>query len=159
MGFADYEDYDALGLAGLVARGEVSAEELLDEAVARMERLNPVLNAVVIPMVDEARTTLRAGLPEGPLTGVPFLLKDLALSYAGVATTHGCRIFADNVPDHDSELVSRYKRAGLVIFGKSASPEFGLTTTTESILFGQTHNPHKPKIRHARYRWLGRFVQ
>jgi amidase/6-aminohexanoate-cyclic-dimer hydrolase len=141
MGFSDYADYDALGLAALVARGEVCAEELLDEAVERMERLNPVLNAVVIPMVDEARATLRADLPQGPLTGVPFLLKDLALNYAGVATTHGCRIFADHVPDHDSELVSRYKRAGLVIFGKSASPEFGLTTTTESLLFGQTRNP------------------
>jgi len=141
MGFSDYADYDALGLAALVARGEVSAEELLDEAVERLERLNPVLNAVVIPMVDQARATLRVGLPQGPLTGVPFLLKDLALNYAGVATTHGCRIFADHVPDHDSELVSRYKRAGLVIFGKSASPEFGLTTTTESLLFGQTRNP------------------
>jgi len=141
MGFSDYADYDALGLAALVARGEVSAEELLDEAVERLERLNPVLNAVVIPMVDQARATLRVGLPQGPLTGVSFLLKDLALNYAGVATTHGCRIFADHVPDHDSELVSRYKRAGLVIFGKSASPEFGLTTTTESLLFGQTRNP------------------
>ena len=141
MGFSDYEAFDALGLADLVARGEVSAEELLDEAATRMESTNPVLGAVVIPMLDEARATLEAGLPEGPLRGVPFLLKDLAVLYAGVPTTHGCRFFADSVPDHDSELVLRYKRAGLVIFGKSASPEFGLTTTTESTLFGQTRNP------------------
>jgi amidase/6-aminohexanoate-cyclic-dimer hydrolase len=92
-------------------------------------------------MVEEAKATLEAGLPEGPLRGVPFLLKDLAVLYAGVPTTHGCGLFADSVPDHDSELVRRYKQAGLVIFGKSASPEFGLTTTTESTLFGQTRNP------------------
>ena len=141
MGFPDYANYDALGLAQLVARGEVSAKELLEEAITRLEALNPVLNAVVIPMLEEARASLNPGLPEGPFHGVPFLLKDLALNYAGVATTHGCRIFSDHVPAHDSELVRRYKRAGLVIFGKSASPEFGLTTTTESILFGQTRNP------------------
>ena len=141
MGFSEYAAHDGVGLAALVSRGAVSAEELLDEAVERMEALNPALGAVVIPMVEEARTTLAEGVPDGPLAGVPFLLKDLAVYYAGVATTHGCRLFADYVPDHDSELVRRYKRAGLVIFGKSASPEFGLTTTTESALFGQTRNP------------------
>lgn len=141
MGFAEYGEYDAIGLAELVERGEVSAEELLDEAVARTESINPTLGAIVIPMFDEAREALREGLPHGPLRGVPYLLKDLALLYAGVRTTHGCRLFADHVPDHDSEMVARYKRAGLVIFGKSASPEFGLTTTTESILFGATRNP------------------
>ncbi|MCS5636564.1 MAG: amidase [Myxococcota bacterium] len=141
MGFSDYEAHDGVGLAELVSRKEVSAGELLDEAVRRMDAVNPALNAVVIPMVEEAKATLEAGLPEGPLRGVPFLLKDLAVLYAGVPTTHGCRLFADSVPDHDSELVRRYKQAGLVIFGKSASPEFGLTTTTESILFGQTRNP------------------
>ncbi len=141
MGFADYDRYDGLGLAELVRRGDVSPEELLDEAWTRMEALNPTLNAVVIPMYEEAQRAIREGLPEGPFRGVPFLLKDLALLYAGVATTHGCRFFSDSVPDHDSELVIRYKRAGLVTFGKSASPEFGLTTTTESTLFGQTRNP------------------
>jgi len=141
MGFHDYDEHDAVGLAQLVARGEVSAEDLLDEALDRMGRLNPTLNAVVIPMEEEARATLAAGLPEGPFAGVPFLVKDLALNYAGVRTTHGCRLFAESVPTRDSELTRRYKAAGLVIFGKSASPEFGLTTTTESILFGQTRNP------------------
>jgi len=141
MGFSDYEKYDAVGLAELVARGDVSADELLDEALARMETLNPALNAVVIPMAEQARATLKAGVPAGPLSGVPFLVKDLALNYAGVPTTHGCQLFAENVPARDSELMRRYKNAGLVTFGKSASPEFGLTTTTESILFGQTRNP------------------
>ena len=78
MGFSDYDAYDAIGLAEVVAQGDAHPEELLDEAIGRMEALNPVLNAVVIPMLDEARATLEAGLPEGPLRGVPFLLKDLA---------------------------------------------------------------------------------
>ncbi|MDE0886871.1 MAG: amidase [Myxococcota bacterium] len=141
MAFSDYDQHDAVGLAELVAQGEVSPEELLDEALTRMGHLNPTLNAVVIPMEEEARGTLAAGLPKGPLSGVPFLLKDLALNYAGVRTTHGCRIFAESIPERDSELTRRYRAAGLVVFGKSASPEFGLTTTTESLLFGQTRNP------------------
>ncbi|MCH2171790.1 amidase [Myxococcota bacterium] len=141
MSFNEYESYDALGLAELVRNGEISPNEILDEALARMDALNPTLNAIVIPMQEQARASIQNGLPEGPLRGVPFLLKDLAVLYAGVPTTHGCRLFSDHVPDHDSEIVIRYKRAGLVIFGKSASPEFGLTTTTESTLFGQTRNP------------------
>jgi Asp-tRNA(Asn)/Glu-tRNA(Gln) amidotransferase A subunit family amidase len=139
--FPEYESHDAVGLADLVARGEVSPAELLDAAVARSAERNPTLNAIVIDMEKEARAAIEAGLPEGPLRGVPFLLKDLHLLYAGVPSTNGCRLFRDNVPDHDSELVRRYKQAGLVIFGKSASPEFGVTATTESQLFGDTRNP------------------
>ena len=146
MSIADYERYDALGLAALVREKEVKPEELLEAAVARMEERNPTLNAVVIPMVDEARAAIEAGLPDGPLRGVPFLLKDLHLLYEGVATTNGCRLFADHVADHDSEMVRRYKAAGLVIFGKTASPEFGITTSTESALFGKTRNPWKEGI-------------
>lgn len=138
---AEYEGYDGVGLAELVSSGRVDAETLLRAAIERVERHNPTLNAVVIPMLDEARATLAAGAPTGPFCGVPFLLKDLHAHYAGVRTTNGSQLFADFVPDHDSEITARYKRAGLVIFGKSASPEFGLTTTTESRLFGQTRNP------------------
>ena len=141
MGFIDeYESFDALGLAALVKKGEVRAEELLEAAVVRLER-HADLNAVVIPMLDEARATLKAGLPSGPFRGVPFLLKDLHLRYAGVRTTSGCQLFEDYVPGHDSEIVARYKHAGLVIFGKTASPEFGLTPSSESRLFGMTRNP------------------
>ena len=139
--FAEYESYDAVGLAELVAKGEVSAEELLDSAIARAEEHNPTLNAVVIPLYDEARAALRAALPSGPLRGVPYLLKDLGAHYEGARMTSGSRFFVDYVSDHDSELTARYKRAGLVVFGRSASPEFGLTCTTESTLFGQTRNP------------------
>jgi amidase/6-aminohexanoate-cyclic-dimer hydrolase len=143
MSLPDYETYDAIGLAELVRKGDAKAEELLETAVAICEERNPRLNAVVIPMVDEARAAIQAGLPDGPLRGVPYLLKDLHLLYAGVRTTNGCAMFADHVPDHDSEFVARYKRAGLVMFGKTASPEFGLSTTTESKLFGVTRNPWK----------------
>jgi amidase/6-aminohexanoate-cyclic-dimer hydrolase len=141
MGFTEYERYDAIGLADLIRRREVTPEEVLDAALERMAERDPKLNSVVISMEDEALATLRDGVPAGPLRGVPFLLKDLAVLYAGVRTTNGCRLFADAVADHDSEMTLRYKRAGLVTFGKSASPEFGLTTTTESTLFGQTKNP------------------
>jgi len=137
----DYESQDAIALAALVRDGEVTPEQLLDCALGRAAKRNPELNAIPIPMEDEARRTIAEGIPDGPLAGVPYLLKDLAVQYSGVRTTNGCRFFADAVADHDSELTTRYKRAGLVIFGKSASPEFGLTTTTESALFGQTRNP------------------
>jgi amidase/6-aminohexanoate-cyclic-dimer hydrolase len=137
----EYEACDALELAARVAGGEVTPEELLETALARMEARNPQLNAIVIPMAEQARAAIAAGLPAGPFRGVPFLLKDLYQLYAGVPTTNGCRLFEDFVPDHDSELVTRYKGAGLVTFGKTHSPEFGITTTSESRLFGQTRNP------------------
>jgi amidase/6-aminohexanoate-cyclic-dimer hydrolase len=139
--FPDYEAFDALGLAELVRNREVSPEELLEAALLRVERLNPTLNAVVIPMEKEARESIATDLPAGPFRGVPFLLKDLHLLYAGTRTTSGSALFKDHVADHDSELVARYRRAGLVIFGKTASPEFGLSTSTESALFGRTANP------------------
>jgi len=137
----DYESYDALGLAELIRNGEAKPSEVLEAAIARLEERNPKLNAVVIPMIDEARAAAAGDLPEGPFRGVPFLLKDLHLLASGARTSFGCRLFEDFVADHDSEIVTRYQKAGLVIFGKSASPEFGFTTTTESKLFGQTRNP------------------
>ncbi|MCP3984540.1 MAG: amidase [bacterium] len=137
----EYESYDGLGLAELVRKGETQPKELLDAALERMERHEPTLNAVPIPMILEARAALDAGLPEGPFTGVPFLLKDLHLNWAGVRTTNGSQLFTDHVPDHDSELTERYRAAGLVTFGKSLSPEFGITPTSESIQFGDTRNP------------------
>ena len=137
----EYSRLDALGLAELIRSGDVTDEEVLEAALTRSGEVNGRINAIVIPMIDEARASLRAGLPTGPFTGVPFLLKDLGAYYAGTRTTSGCRFNADYVADHDSELVRRHKAAGLVIFGKAASPEFGLTTSTESALFGVTRNP------------------
>jgi amidase/6-aminohexanoate-cyclic-dimer hydrolase len=137
----NYESFDAMGLADLVAKGEASAEDLLETTIALAEERDPKLNSIVIPMYEQARDAVSQGLPDGPFRGVPFLLKDLHLAYAGVRTTYGSKLFEDHVADHDSELVLRYKRAGLVIFGKTHSPEFGLTTSTETALFGQTANP------------------
>jgi len=140
MNHSDYLALDATGLAAAVRNGDATAEEVLEAAIQEAEN-NKALNAIVIEMYDEARKTARRNLTQGPFCGVPFLLKDLGAYYEGAITTGGCRYFADSVADHDSEIVRRYKKAGVVVFGKSGSPEFGLTTTTESLLFGKTRNP------------------
>ena len=141
MAIQGYSDLDGVELARMVADGEVTAAELLEEAIERAERVNPQLNAVVYPWYDHARENALSGLPDGPLHGVPFLLKDLGTYYTGQKISSGSKIFADYVPDHDSEMVIRYKAAGLSIFGRSTSPEFGITSTTESQLHGKTRNP------------------
>ncbi len=139
--FTDYEQYDATGLADLVRRKEVTPGELLETAVALVEERNPAINAVVFLDPELGRRAIDSGLPEGPFTGVPFLLKDLYQPCAGLPMSNGCRLWDGYVPDYDSEMVARYKCAGLVIFGRTASPEFGLTTTTESRVHGKTRNP------------------
>lgn len=140
-GFAEYDRYDALGLADLIRRRQVTPLELLEEAIARRNRLNPFINAIVLEMDREARQTLQNGIPDGPFAGVPFLIKDLLAAYAGVPMTSGSRAYRDYVPDFDSEMVKRYKAAGAVIFGKTNTPEFGLMGVTEPVLFGATRNP------------------
>ncbi|MCR9095238.1 MAG: amidase [bacterium] len=138
-----YEDHDALALAALVASGDVTPHELLDAAIARVDARDEVLGAVVARFEDDARRAIDDGLPDGPFRGVPFLLKDLALAIPGSPLTHGSALYEGYVPTVESELVARYRRAGLVTFGRTHSPEFGLTTSTESRLFGQTRNPWK----------------
>ena len=140
----DYESFDGLGLASLVERGEVSPEDLLEMAITRTQARDKDYGALVFRMFDEARAAVAQGLPAGPFRGVPFLLKDLHLAWPGVPLTNGSKLFAENVPIVESELVARYRRAGLVVFGKTHSPEFGLTTTSESTLHGQTRNPWNP---------------
>ncbi|HEU4759753.1 MAG TPA: amidase family protein, partial [Dehalococcoidia bacterium] len=132
---------DATAQAELVRRKDAKPSELVDAAIGRIERLNPTLNAVVTPMFDEARRAAAGPLPEGPFTGVPFLLKDLGPSYAGVRLTMGSAFTKDLVPPDDSELVKRYKRAGLIVVGKANTPEFGLVPTTEPRLHGPARNP------------------
>ena len=132
---------DAIAQAELVRRGQVTPLELTDAAIARVEALNPVLNAVITPMFESARLAARGPLPDGPFRGVPFLLKDLLASYAGTRMAAGSASLQDFVPDHDSELVARLKRAGLVVVGKTNTPEFGLLPTTEPRLFGPSRNP------------------
>ncbi len=146
MTIEGYADLDATDLVDLVARGELSALEVLEEAIERAERVNPRLNALVYPWYDHARERIRDGLPEGPLHGVPFLLKDLYQDYEGQKQSNGCRALAGTVAGQDGEMVARYKAAGLSIFGRTASPEFGLSTTTESALHGRTRNPWNPEL-------------
>ena len=137
----DVAALDATAQAELVRRKEVKPIELVESAIARIERVNPELNAVITPMFDLARKAASGSLPDGPFTGVPFVLKDLLATYAGVRMTWGSAFTKDFVPDHDSELVVRHKKAGLVIVGKTNTPEFGLLPTTEPHAFGPTRNP------------------
>ena len=142
--FPEYENYDALGLAELVRNGEVTAAELLDAAIARAEMRNPTVNAIVDKLYDHGRDTIAAGLPDGPFTGVPYLLKDIGGVLGGYVQTRGSRFFDDLVPPEDSVIVKRGKRAGLVIFGKTNTPELGLSLTCEPQLFGPSRNPWDP---------------
>ncbi len=132
---------DATAQAELVRRNEVQPIELVEAAIERIERLNPKLHAVITPMVDQARAIAREPLPDGPFRGVPFLLKDLLATYAGVRMAAGSAFLWGFVPDHDSELVARLKRAGLIVVGKTNTPELGLLPTTEPQAFGPTRNP------------------
>ena len=137
----DFALLDAVAQAELVRRREVAPIELVDAAIARIERLNPGLNAVVTKLYDEARRTARSNLPAGPFGGVPFLLKDSLASYAGARMTSGSLLLRDHITRRDSELVTRLRRAGLIVLGKANCAEFGLLPTTEPQLFGPTRNP------------------
>ncbi len=139
--FQDYTAYDAMGLATLVRRGDVTPTDLLDAALARMDAVDPAINAVVLRHEDVARQAIADGLPQGPFAGVPFLLKNLHLGLAGTATDNGSAFFSGTVATSDATLVARYKAAGLVTFGKTNTPEFGLTISTEPRLHGPTRNP------------------
>jgi amidase len=141
-GFAEYERYDATGLAELVRRRKVSPSELLEAAIERVGARNAAVNAVTMPLYDYGRAAIARGLPDGPFTGVPFLMKDLTASIAGVPMTRSSRFFADApAPTADGEHVARLKRAGLVIFGRTNTCELGLSLTCEPRMHGPTRNP------------------
>jgi Asp-tRNA(Asn)/Glu-tRNA(Gln) amidotransferase A subunit family amidase len=140
-GFSEYDQYDAIGLAGLVRRKEVNPSELLHEAATRCGRVNPVLNAVIYRMDAEAANAAAQADSAQPFAGVPFLAKDLGPPLAGAPLTSGSRLFANYVPEEDGELIQRFKSAGLTIFGKTNVPEFGLVPFTEPELFGPCLNP------------------
>lgn len=137
----DYADHDGLGLADLVRRRQVSADELLDLALARADAVDPKLNAIVLDLRERARAEIARGVPRGPFHGVPFLVKDIGFHMKGVGSSLGSRLWKEHVAGADSTVVERYRQAGLVIFGRTATPEFGLLPTTESSLFGPTRNP------------------
>jgi amidase len=137
---------DATAQAELVRRGEASPSELIEEAIARIEKLNPELNAVIHPLFDQARREAGGALPDGPFRGVPMVVKDLDASVAGAPLHYGTRYLRDRsyVADHDTHLVRRFRDAGFVIVGKSNTPELGLVPTTEPESHGATRNPWDP---------------
>ncbi len=139
--FPEYANYDGLGLAELVRKKEVSPAELVEAAIERIEQHNPALNAVIYKMYEAARDTVKGQLREGPFTGVPFLLKDLLGAVQGVPTSSGNKLWKNIPAKQDTELVRRWKKAGVVILGKTNTPEFGLTPYTEPLSFGPTRNP------------------
>jgi len=140
----EYNRHDAVGLAALVATGEVTAAEVLQESMARIEATERPLNGVVATCFDDAHRNVDALLPTGPLTGVPYLVKDLNTWVRGMPATNGSRALANFVPDRDAVLVERLRTAGLILLGKTNTPEFGLNVCTAPALFGVTPNPFDP---------------
>ncbi len=141
IAFDDYTGHDGLGLAALVRSGQVSAAELLETALARIEQHNPRLNAVIRRRDEKARAEATRIDAAAPFAGVPFLVKDLIATLAGEPTANGSRLLAERTMPHDSELVRRFRAAGVLIAGRTNTPEFGLMPYTEPALFGPTHNP------------------
>ncbi|NLD84401.1 MAG: amidase [Actinomycetales bacterium] len=132
---------DAVALAADVRVGTVDAADVLEQAIARIEAHDPTLNAMVATRFDEARAEVAAGLPDGPMRGVPVVIKALGTDVAGLPAADGSRLFADVVASVDSTIVQRYKAAGMIVLGTTNVPEMGKTTTTESLLHGPCRNP------------------
>lgn len=142
MHWSDYTQHDAVGLAELIRRGEVSATEAVKAALARMDEVNARMNAVIFRHDGEALEMAATASADGqPFTGVPFLLKNLGGMVAGKPLTMGCRALSGYIAPHDSELTARYRRAGLIFLGTTNTPEFGLLAVTEPELHGATRNP------------------
>ena len=135
--------HDALSLAALVKKGEVTPLELAEAAIQKVEKLNPQLNAVIYKMYDEARRVVKSDLPDGPFKGVPFLIKDLISTYAGTPHAKGTKGLknANYISPTDNELMRRFRATGVVALGKTNTPEFGLQGVTEPEAFGPTLNP------------------
>jgi amidase len=144
MKLNEYVLHDATALADLVRQREVTPQELAALALAAAAELNPRLNALVDRYAAEAEAEIARGLPAGPFTGVPFLVKDMGAFYAGKPTAMGSRLFARAVAPVDSELVTRYRRAGLVTVGRTNVPELALSFVSESVLHGPARNPWDP---------------
>lgn len=142
MRFEEYRAHDAIGLANLVTKREVTPAELLETALTRLDRVNGTLNAVITDLRDDARSAAEQGLPNGSLSGVPFLIKDIGMMMKGVRTCAGSALFRNAAPAPvDSALVAAYRKAGLNLFGKTNTPEFGMAAVTEPVAFGPTRNP------------------
>ena len=141
MKLSEYASYDGLGLAELVRQGDITPRELADLALAAIEQLNPKINAVVGLIEEETEASLARSGEGGPFDGVPFLIKDLGISYAGVLSEMGSRLGRGVVAPHDSELAIRLKRSGVVTLGRTNTPEFGVNASAEPVANGPTRNP------------------
>ncbi len=141
MNINEYPTWDAITIAQLIKEKKISPKEILKEAISRAENINPYINAIICPLYEYAQKNLKNLDLKAPLAGVPFLLKDLLSHLEGTPLTSGSKIFKNFISPFDSEVVKRYKRAGLVIMGKTNTPEMGLMGTTEPDLFGPTKNP------------------
>jgi Asp-tRNA(Asn)/Glu-tRNA(Gln) amidotransferase A subunit family amidase len=141
MTFDEYSSFDACGLAELVQRGQIAPGELLELAIGRAEEVKSRINAIVVPCYERARAEVARGLPQGMFHGVPLLVKDLGFWMTGVECAEGSRLFQGHVPREDDTVVKRLRKAGFVIFGRTHSPELGITAGSESRLHGKTHNP------------------
>jgi amidase len=139
--FIEYQELDGLGLAELVRNGEISVKEVCEEAVLCAEELNPSLNAIITPMYDLVEKQLNNIPKDSPFAGVPMLLKDTHHDYKGTPMSQGCEALKGVVSDHDAEIVSRFKKAGLIVIGKTNTPEFKMGYITEPKAFGPTRNP------------------
>ena len=141
MNFEEYRKHDAVGLAELVKTKQVQSSELLDIAIQRTEEVNPKINAVVTKLYDLAKEQIKNVDADAPFAGIPFLLKDLDAHLKGTRATGGSRILKDYISTETSETVKRAMKSGLIIFGKTNTPEFGVTPFTEGKLLGTAHNP------------------
>jgi len=139
MTFDEYRSYDAIGLADLMRKREISRAEVMAAALARLQTVNPIVNAVTY--LHQSAIEPDAPVHDGPFAGVPYLIKDLHAPVKGMPLTHGSRLFAGQVHDFDAETVARLRRAGFVIIGRTNSPELGMNVTTEPALHGPTRNP------------------
>jgi len=139
--FTEYDKYDAMGIAELIRTKEISAEEVCQEAIARIEKLNPKLNAVVTKLTDLVESQLNDSSSDSPFYGVPFLLKDVHHALKGTAMGQGSYAMKGQVSNHDAEIVRRYRKAGLIVIGKTNTPEFKMGYVTEPKAFGATCNP------------------
>lgn len=141
----DFGSMDATAMAALVRKGEVSAVELVDDAIRRCEQVNPTLNAVIVDMFDQAREAAARASRDGPFAGVPFLMKDFVAEIEGVPFSEGSAFLEGYIPREDSEIYRRYRKAGLITIGKTNLPEFAIGVTTEPRLFGKSCNPWNPE--------------
>lgn len=144
MSMPDFSEHDGLALAGLVRTKQVTPAELVEAALDRIARHNPTLNAVVHTAAEEARTVAKGALPDGPFRGVPFLIKDLGQRVKGWPRTSASFYAEVKADADDSELVRRYRKAGVVLLGKTNTPEFGIPGVTQSARLGPCRNPWNP---------------